>query len=355
MRYIIHGAGAIGSLVGGWLAASGAEVVMVARQAHAEAINERGLTIRSREGDRHITGITAVTDPRQLSPRADDVIFLVVKSQQTAASVQALHEVFDQETPLFCFQNGIRNEKVAAWRFRRVYGVMLGPSATLLGPGVIAHTRMRNLAIGDYPLGCDELALAVAEQLTRAGFEVTTHYNVMAVKWSKLLLNLNNATHAIANYYVQLSQVTPKVSHFMADVVDEGLRVLAAAGISIEEKNNPLDVRAFVAKLRGVGGNEAEIRAAESLPDEMRTWPSTWVDLKNKRDETEVEYFNGEIVLLGEKHHIPTPFNTTLLNTVEIMAAGQQPPGRYTIDELIGMVEQKRSEMYQEHSKTPPQ
>ena len=48
MRYIIHGAGAVGSLVGGMLAEGGAEVVLVARAPHAAAVNERGLVIRSR-------------------------------------------------------------------------------------------------------------------------------------------------------------------------------------------------------------------------------------------------------------------------------------------------------------------
>ncbi len=342
MRYIIHGAGAIGGLVGGWLAASGAEVVLVARPAMAEAVNTRGLTIRSREGDQHISGLTAVTEPQQLTPRADDVILLMVKSQQTTASVQALHEVFSEETPVFCFQNGVRNEEVAAERFRRVYGVMVGPSATLLEPGVIAHTRMRDLALGNYPLGRDEILTEVADQLARAGFKITTHNNVMAVKWSKLLLNLNNATHAIANYYVQLSHAQPHFTRFMADVVEEGLRVLEAADISVEEENNPLNVKAWIAHNRHLKDDPAALREAENLPEAMRTWPSTLVDLKNKRGETEAGYFNGEIILLGEKHGIFTPFNSTLLITVETMAVEKQLPGRYPLDELIELVEQKR-------------
>ena len=355
MRYIIHGAGAIGGLVGGWLAASGAEVVLVARQAMAEAVNARGLTIRSRAGDQHIPHLKAVTEPQQLKPREDDVILLMVKSQQTADSVQALREVFSEETPLFCFQNGVRNEEIAAGRFRRVYGVMVGPSATLLEPGVIAHTRMRDLALGNYPLGHDEILGEVADQLGRAGFKITRHNNVMAVKWSKLLLNLNNATHAIANYYVQLSHVLPPVGRFMADVVEEGLCVLEAAGISVEEENNPFNVKAWIAHNRNLTEDPAALREAENLPEYLRTWPSTQVDLKNRRGETEAGYFNGEIILLGEKHGIFTPFKSTLLTTVETMAIENQMPGRYTIDELIEMVEQKRRELYHEHSETPPQ
>ena len=38
MRYIIHGAGAIGGLIGGRLAAGGAQVLLIARQAMADAV-----------------------------------------------------------------------------------------------------------------------------------------------------------------------------------------------------------------------------------------------------------------------------------------------------------------------------
>src|SRR5438270_6056836 len=124
MRYVIHGAGAIGSLVGGLLAASGAEVALVARAAHAEAIQQHGLTIRSKQGERVVTGITAVTSPQELRPRDGDVILLTVKSGQTADSVQLLREVFSEQTPVFCLQNGVRNEELAARRFLRVYGAM---------------------------------------------------------------------------------------------------------------------------------------------------------------------------------------------------------------------------------------
>jgi 2-dehydropantoate 2-reductase len=355
MRYIIHGAGAIGGLTGGRLAAGGAEVLLIARQAMAAAVNARGLTIRSREGEQQISGIAAVTDPRQLTPREDDVILLTVKSRQTAASVQALHDVFGQETPVFCFQNGVRNEETAAARFRRVYGVMVDVSATLLRPGLIAYTRSSSLAMGCYPLGRDEVLRQVAAEFDRAGFRTTTHDHIMAIKWAKLLLNLNNATHAICDYYVQLSHVLPPVARFMADVVEEGLRVLEVAGISVEEENNPFDVKAHITRLRNLTEDEAAIRAARSLPPDLRTYPSTWADLKHQRGETEAGYFNGEIILLGEKHGIFTPFNSTLFTTVETMALQKQPPGRYTIEELSELVEQKRLELYHAHSETLPQ
>jgi 2-dehydropantoate 2-reductase len=346
MRFIIHGAGAIGSLIGGKLAESGAEVVLVAREAHVSAINQRGLLIKSRDGDHVVNNLKAVVHPSQIAPRDGDVVIITVKSAQTAASVQALRETFPENTPVVCMQNGVRNEETAAHRFLHVYGGMTGVSATFLEPGVIAHTRGALLSIGNYPLGCGELCPEIAGQLEKAGFNLTRHESIMAVKWSKLILNLNNATFAIIDTHLQLGLVTPAISRFMADVQEEGLHVLETAGISLEDPNNPYDLKKNLADLRSVVADPAKIHAETNSPVEFRTYPSTWMDLKQKRGETEAGYFNGEIILLGEKYYLPTPYNSTLFNLVEKMAAEGAEPGLYTIEELADLVEQRRLKLY---------
>ena len=346
MRYIIHGAGAVGSLAGGMLAEGGADVVLVARAAHAAAVNERGLVIRSRTGDRRITNLTAVTSAQEITPGRGDVILLTVKTGQTAAAVQTLRDIFDEQTPIFCLQNAVRNEELAARRFLRVYGAMAGLSATLVGPGIIAQTLDLRIAVGNYPLGCDETAEAVAADFERGGFKVTTHESVMAVKWSKLILNLNNATMAIIGCWVQLGRVTPAIAHFMADVQEEGLHVLDSAGISVEDANNPYNLVEQVANLRQVTEDAEKIEQARTLEFDLRTYPSTLIDLKQKRGETESGYFNGEIILLGEKYGVPTPYNSTLLQTIEEMSSTGSQPGQYDIEELKALVEQRRVKIY---------
>jgi 2-dehydropantoate 2-reductase len=346
MRYVIHGAGAVGSLVGAMLADSGAEVLLIARPAHVAAINERGLVLRSRQGDRSITRIGAVSSPSEITPSPQDVILLTVKSGQTASSVQELREVFDETTPIFCVQNGVRNEELAARRFLPVYGAMAGLSATLVEPGVVAQTLDLRIAIGNYPLGCDELATSVAADFTKAGFKTTTHERVMAVKWSKLIVNLNNATIAIIDTWVQLARVTPRIAHFMADVIDEGIHVLRTAGIPLEDANNPFDLQAQTTSLRQVEDDPVKQREAAELAYDLRTYPSTWVDLKQRRGESEASYFNGEIVLLGERNGVKTPFNATLLQTVEEMSIERIEPGLHSIFELEALVAQRRSRFY---------
>ncbi|NOT60608.1 MAG: ketopantoate reductase family protein [Acidobacteria bacterium] len=347
MRYIIHGAGAIGSLVGGQLAAHGSPVVLVGRAAHVAAINANGLLLKSPQGEQRIRdNLIAVTELSQITPQPNDVIMLAVKSAQTHDAVHQLREVFPEATPFICLQNGVRNEEMAAERFLHVYGSMVDLSAMVIAPGVVAATRGNLLSLGNYPLGCDEMIESVAEALRAVGYRVTTHENVMAVKWSKLLLNLNNATHAIIDTYVQRSFFMPDVANFMADVMEEALNVLDAAGISLEDENNPLDVRKLIVFIRGMVYDAEKIAEVEQIPFELRTYPSTWDDLKRRRGETEAGYFNGEIILLGEKHHAPTPYNSALLHIVDKMAAEGDMPGKYTLEELIGMVKQQRLSLY---------
>ncbi|HYE75214.1 MAG TPA: 2-dehydropantoate 2-reductase [Blastocatellia bacterium] len=353
MRYIIHGAGAVGCLVGGLLAANGAEVIFIGRPEHAEAINQRGVKILAPQGssekDIELTNVKAVVTPHAINPQSDDVIMLAVKSAQVAHSAQVLREVFNERTPVFCLQNGIRSEEMVAQRFLSVYGLMVGLGVTLVEPGVVVNTFNRYFALGNYPLGCDELVQTVAAHLAHPSFSVSTHNNVMSVKWAKLILNLNNAFLAVTDCYVQLARVLPKFSSFMADIYAEGMHVLDVAGISTEEPGNPFDLKAIVAHLRSVGESapdEEKIREARELPEHLRAHVSTWFDLKNQRGETEVSYLTGEIILLGEKYGVPTPYNSVLLRVAEQMAAEKQLPGRYTIEELEEMVQQKRLEIY---------
>jgi 2-dehydropantoate 2-reductase len=70
--------------------------------------------------------------------------------------------------------------------------------------------------------------------------------------------------------------------------------------------------------------------------------------LQNRRGETEASYLNGEIILLGEKYGVPTPYNSVLLRVVEQMAAEKELPGKYTIEELEELVRQRRLELYSE-------
>ena len=106
-----------------------------------------------------------------------------------------------RDVPVFCLQNGVRNEEIAARYFPRVYGVMVRVGAVYLTDGEVLARRDPPgwFIIGCYPGGADKLSGIVAVKLRDAGFVVKVTADVMPYKWGKLILNLANAIGAISN------------------------------------------------------------------------------------------------------------------------------------------------------------
>ncbi|TMC55356.1 MAG: ketopantoate reductase family protein, partial [Chloroflexi bacterium] len=126
MRYIIYGAGGIGSVLGGHLFRTGCEVVLVGNAAHVEAINARGLRLVT--GDEPYTlRIPACKHAQALAPfREDDVVLLCAKSQHTLKCLGQLRNAgAPRSLPICCCQNSISNEPLATRVFDAVYGAMI--------------------------------------------------------------------------------------------------------------------------------------------------------------------------------------------------------------------------------------
>jgi 2-dehydropantoate 2-reductase len=139
MRYIIYGAGGIGSIMGGHLARTGHDVILIGRPGHVRIINNNGLHLITPTGT-HVLKIPAITDPSQIDFAPGDVIFLCMKGQDTESALKDLKKVIE-DIPIFCFQNGVRNEETAIRYFSSVYGVMVRVGAVYLADGEIIARR----------------------------------------------------------------------------------------------------------------------------------------------------------------------------------------------------------------------
>jgi 2-dehydropantoate 2-reductase len=321
-RVVIGGAGAIGMALGAFLARSGVRVVLITRPAHVTAIRERGLRVTGAGGDVR-EAVEAVSHPRELAWAGGDVLFLTCKTQQTPALLSALAGI-PPETPVFCLQNAVRNESWAAEAFPRVYGGVVNFSARVAGPGEVVRTRSDEVALGRVPRGVDAVVEEVAALLRTAGFRVWVDPDVMAWKWGKLLLNLSNAWMALTDVWVERAYRDPLHRVAMEAIMREGLGVLRARGIQ-PRMGTEGDMETFLQGLAQAGKGHPALKGEG---DGARTYPSTWQDLRAGRRETEVPYFNGEIVELGRELGVPTPWNATLLRLVdEAVSRGQGPGG----------------------------
>ena len=329
MRFIMCGAGAIGGVIGGQLAKAGFEVVFIDKlQDHVDAINRQGLSLKGVHGP-HTLKVAAVTHASALEFRGDDAIFLSVKSFHTEAAATELRRATSLELPVFCAQNGVRNEELAARYFQHVNGVMVLIGAKCLVPGEVVQTGKGPLGIGTFPEGLSEAAREVAAAVGRTDLPVYTTERIVAAKWNKMLVNLNNATIGLIGLSGQEARADPEVRLWMADVYEEGARVLRATGIPYEGPPGMGPVEERIRELRDLAV------VPDAPPDEeLKHRPSLWQDLYHQRGEVEADAFNGEIVRLGREHNVPTPYSGLLLTLIKEMAAARERPGKYTVREL---------------------
>ncbi len=314
MRYVIYGAGAIGGVIGARLSTSGKEVVLIARGPHLQAIRERGLTVRAPSGIR-VLRLPAFSSPAEAGLRSDDVAFLTMKTQDTAQALEDLRAAGGAELPVVCAQNGVENERLALRLFPRVYGMLVILPASHLEPGIVqaeSEPIVGILDLGCYPAGLDSLCETIAGDLNHAGFNVQVQDRIMRWKYAKLLTNLGNAIQAACGPEAQAGDLARAAR-------EEALACYAAAGIDC----------ATDAEMRDRRGSYIQLRAESG-----RQGGSTWQSLARGAGSSESDFLNGEIVLLGRLHGIPTPMNRALQEIAGRLAREGKPPGSVEPEEV---------------------
>jgi 2-dehydropantoate 2-reductase len=323
VRFVVFGAGAIGGVVGARLFQAGADVVLIARGAHYDAIAAGGLTLET-PTERVSLAIPAAPDPAGVRWGDEDVVLLAVKSQDTLPALNALRAAAGSEIPVVCVQNGVENERVAARLFRDVYGaVVMSPTAHLEPGTVQAYGAAITGAIdlGRYPSGIDELCEAVCAHLRRARFESEPRPDIMRYKHAKLIMNLGNAVQAICG----LDDDTGELS---ARATAEGRAVLRAAGIPYEAG--------------GVGdlGGRWERWQVGEIAGRPRGGGSSWQSVVRGTGTIESDYFNGEVVLRGQQAGVATPVNALLQRLAEQTARERLKPGWITAAQVLEQLPQ---------------
>ncbi len=318
-RFIVYGAGAIGGSVGSRLFEHGHDVVLIARGAHREAIARAGLRFESPDGVL-VQPIDVVELPEEIAWREDDVVLLTVKGQDTAAALERLEAVAGPDIAVACLQNGVENERAALRRFARVYSVVVQLPATHLEPGVVvAHSAPLTgaLDIGRYPEGLDDRARQIAAAFAGSGFASQPRADISRWKYAKLLRNVANAVEALFD--------RGDAAEVRRRAVAEAVAALDAAGIAYvgdaeydERHRRLITTKPVAGRARGGG--------------------SSWQSLARASGVIETDLLNGEVVLLGRLHGVPTPVNELLRRLSGAAARAGVPPGSHSEAEFLAML-----------------
>lgn len=328
MRAVIVGAGAVGSVVGAHLANAGADVLLIGDPPHVEKIRAHGLKLSGRHGAFTVAppACFALDD---WQPRADDAVFLCVKTYDTPAAVEKLGATLSADMPIFCFQNTMANEEMVAARFANVYGVALHLGARFVFPGEVSHLGGNSLVIGRHPRGMDATAERVIRALQDAGLGGAPADDVTACKWAKFCVNLLNAPCAVLDLSGPEAVNDPDARPLLADMLDEAQRVLARAEVRLSTLPGDQPLPDMVRALRQPDFTP------KPLPERSRhVFPSMWQDVYCRRGRTEARWLNGLVAEMGRTLRVAAPVNALLAAVVDDMAARRELPGAYRVADL---------------------
>ena len=308
MRIIVYGAGGIGGVIGAQLFQGGMDTMLIARGDHLQCIQNNGLFYRTPHRDITLP-IPAVDHPSKIEFRDNDVVILTMKSQHTEQALDDLRAAGGDQIPVFCCQNGVANERMAARRFENVHAQMVYLPATLLKPGTVVTHAAATIGVLDasvYPTGNNKVVKEVTAALRDNGFSARPNPTVMRFKYGKLIMNLGNALSAI-------SPPGEETKVIRSQLRAEAETCFAAAGIDCARPEEEKARRGNLMKSGSVAGQD-------------RVAGSSWQSLARSTGNIEADFLNGEIVLLGRLHGIPTPANLTLQRLANHLASsGGQP------------------------------
>ena len=300
----MFGAGSLGSLLGGLLAAEH-DVTLVGRAPHVDAVAAEGLRMVGLVERRvHPRAVTELDASGRTADGAD-LALVTVKAYDTAVAAEALA---GRDLGAVCsLQNGMGNEETLAGRLDcPVLGGTTTYGARLLEPGAVECTGLGSVTLGPLPgVGSErgasmDVAADVAGAFRAANVPTHVREDIRPVLWEKLAVNAGiNPVTALArteNRAVNESRLEPVADRAATEVAG----VARAAGVHLE------DERAIDA-LHGVAEETAANRS------------SMLQDVEAGR-RTEVDAISGYVV---ERADADVPVNRTLAALVRAWESKQ--------------------------------
>ena len=326
MKICIFGAGAIGGFVGAKLAASGAEVSMVARGAHLSEMKKNGLTLLEDGLDPKKIRVKVAQDPSELG--AQDYVFVTLKAHSVPSVAESMIPLFHDDTTIVSGVNGIPwwyfhkvggefegtrlssvdpdNKQWDLFGPNRVLGCVVYPAAEVIKPGVIRHIEGNKFSLGEPNGEKSQRSLLLSEALRSAGLKAPVRKKIRDEIWVKLWGNLS---------FNPISALT----HATLDVLCEDrdtrqvLRTMMLEAKEIGEKlgvNFPIDVEQRINGGAAVGSHKT----------------SMLQDLELSRP-LEIDAILGSVQELGQITKTSTPTIDTVLAIIKLKA---KTAGLYT-------------------------
>ena len=319
MRTMIYGAGALGTVLGAYIAKAGREADLVNRnRAHVAALKEKGAHVVGKAD--FVQKVNALL-PEELTGKYD-IIILMTKQQHNAEVVAFLKDFLAEDGALCTCQNGLPEPAIAeAIGADRTLGCAIAWGATFKGEGVSELTSdpsALTFSLGAYGKGNH---LEDVKALFECMGTVVVEENFIGARWSKLLINsafsgLSTVTGATFGEVAR-----NKASRRVAQrIIKECIDVAKAANITIEPvQGHKID------KLFDYRGPLKKAISFALIPVAMKKHASLVASmLQDIRagKKCEIDAIDGVVCEWGEKYGVPTPFTARTVQLVHAIEAG---------------------------------
>jgi 2-dehydropantoate 2-reductase len=304
-RVCVAGAGVIGSLLAGHLARVAEVSVLVRREEHARALNERGLHVSGRAD--FVAGVTAATEPSELPE--PELVVVACKGTDLEALAARLEGHFPAAT-MMTVQNGLGAENVVGghggWPLLSSVTFMSG---TRHDDAHVEYILDTETWIGPYRDTTGDDARTVADLVVSSGLRAKGFDDLRPAQWSKLIFNATvNGVAALTglphDFHFAETGEFGDLGHLVRKLIDEGKATAVVAGVELWEDPWEMNV---LATQRG-----------------HRHYPSMLEDVEAKRA-TEVESINGSLVREAMRLGVPVPLQTAIFRLVKAKEASYAP------------------------------
>lgn len=304
MRIVVMGAGGVGGYFGARLAQAGHDVAFVARGRHLAAMRERGLAVKSANGDVRIAQPKVAEDPSALGPA--DVVLFAVKLWDTERAAEAVRPLVAAGGVIVPFQNGVESiQRIGAVvGAPHVMGGVAYIAATIAEPGVIAQTgTMARLRFGAVLPTQQSAAEALLAACKGAGIEAELSADIRRALWEKFaFLAAFSGMTSVSRQPLGVVRGDPDSRASLEAAIREGWALGRAQGVALADD--------FVA---------AQMKFADNLPAEMKSSMQNDLAAGNR---LEAPWLCGAVARMAATAGTPAPVNATLYAALKPYCAG---------------------------------
>ena len=306
MKIAIIGTGGVGGYFGAKLARAGYDVTFLARGEQLKTMQTNGLKVKSVMGDFEVNDVKA-TD-KIVDIEHPDLIIVCVKAWQIKEVRDDLNEIIHANTLILPLQNGILSAEELSEKIdqKHILSGLCRIYSKIESPGVINHFGITpSIDFGEINGPKTERLIPIQDMFEKAEIVSNLSDDMNAELWKKFISICTSGLLAVTKTTYGEMRELKATRKMMVDLLTEIYELSQKMGVNLETD--------YV---------EKTVAGVDSYPYES-TSSLTRDVWEGKR--SEIDYQNGTVVRLGEKHDVETPVNRFVYSCIlpnELKARG---------------------------------